>query len=139
MQKSARDIPRDPALRPVSAPARRPRLESPYNTAPQTGPEPTITRLTGDVDLVPPPGCSASVVLKGVSREDGHRYYTWWVVVGRSGEDAMSMPYKHNGEDMIRIDLPEGMSLSATDLQPYLTAFWAQQSLEPDDTPIIRS
>lgn len=139
MQKSARNIAHDPAPRPVSAPTRRPRLKPTHNTAPKTGPEPAITRLTGDVDLVPPRGCSASIVLKEVDRDDEHRYYTWWLVVGRSGEDATSMPYKHNGEDMIRIDLPEGMSLSATDLQPYLTAFWAQQSLEPDDTPIIRS
>ena len=138
MQKSARDIARDPALRPVSAPRRRTRLKSPHKTASKTGLQPTITRLTSDVDLVPPPGCGASAVLKGVNRDNGHRYYTWWLVVGRSGEDAMSMPYKHDGADMIRIDLPEGMPLSATGLQPYLTAFWAKQSLEPDDTPIIK-
>ena len=130
MSKPARDIARGPA--------RRARHKSRPGPATNAGPQPTITRLTGDVDLVPPRGCSASVVLKEVERDDDHRYYAWWLVVGRSGGDALSMPYKHHGEDMIRIDLPEGMSLSATCLQPYLTAFWNEQSLEADAPPIIK-
>jgi len=138
MQKPARDIARDPLPRPVSSPRRRARGKAPLRAAPRTGPRPTITRLTSDVDLTPPRGCSASVLLKEVSRNDAHRCYTWWLVVGRSGADALSMPYKHNGEDIIRIDLPEGMSLSATGLQPYLEAFWGAQSMEPDDPPIIK-
>ncbi len=138
MQKPTRDIARDPMPRPVSNPRRRVRRKPPHRAAPKTGPQPTITRLTGDVDVVPPRGCSASVLLKEVSRDDGHRYYTWWLVVGRSGADVLSMPYKHNGEDIIRIDVPEGMPLSATGLQPYLKAFWDEQSLEPDDPPIIK-
>jgi hypothetical protein len=138
MQKSARDIARDPLPRSVSSPRRRVRGKPPLRAAPRTEPRPTITRLTSDVDLTPPRGCSASVLLKEVSRNDVHRYYTWWLVVGRSGADALSMPYKHTGEDIIRIDLPDGMSLSATGLQPYLEAFWDAQSLEPDDPPIIK-
>lgn len=36
-------------------------------------------------------------------------------------------------------DLPEGMPLSATRLQPYLTAFWEeQQPVAADDPPIIK-
>ena len=138
MHKTVRDIPRDSTPRPVSAPMRRARHKSPNGAAAKAGPQPTITRLTGDVHLVAPRGCSASVVLKEVDRDDGHRYYTWWLVVGRSDAEALSVPYKHNGDDMIRIDLPEGMSMSADALQPYLKAFWDKQPLEPDDTPIIK-
>ncbi len=106
----------------------------------QAGPglQPTITRLDGDVELVAPPGCCASVVLKLVSRDDGHRYYSWWAVVGRNGMDRLAVSYKYTGEDTIRMDLPEGVSLSAASLQPFLTAYLAGEGTEPPDTPIIR-
>jgi hypothetical protein len=107
-------------------------------TPAKPGPQPTITRLAGDVELIAPPGCCASVVLKLVGRDDGHRYYSWWAVVGRNGMDKLSVPYKFTGEDTIRMDLPEGVSLSAASLQPFLTAYLAGEGNEPPDTPIIR-
>lgn len=99
---------------------------------------PTITRLTGDVELVAPRGCSASVLLKLVTRDDGHRYYSLWAVVGRYDRDKISVPYKYTGEDTIRFDLPEGMPLSAERLQPYLSDYLASDGTEPPDPPVIK-
>jgi hypothetical protein len=95
--------------------------------------------VTGDVELVPPRGCSATALLQQVGQGDGHRYFSWCLVVGRTAADALPVPYKHNGKDTFRIDLPEGMPLSATRLQPYLTAFWEKQPPPgADDPPIIK-
>jgi hypothetical protein len=79
----------------------------------------------------------ATVVLKEHARDEKHRYYMWWIVVGRNGEDAFSVHYKHNGEDTIRCDIPEGSVMSTVVLQSALRAFWSKQDLEPDGTPII--
>jgi hypothetical protein len=100
-------------------------------------PPPRITRLGGDIDLVVPRDCSASVVLKLVARDDGHRYYAWWLIVGRHDQDTISVHYKYSGEDTIRCDLPDGNSLSAKSLQPFLAAYLASDGTEPPDTPII--
>jgi hypothetical protein len=99
---------------------------------------PTLTRITGDIDLVAPRGFSASVLLKLVSRDDGHRYYSWWAMVGRHDMDSFAIRYKYRGEDLIRCDLPEGMPLSEASLQPYLTSFLAGEHHQPDGTPVIR-
>lgn len=100
--------------------------------------QPTVTRLVGDVELVAPRGCSASVLLKLVSRDDGHRYYVWWAVVGRHDADTFSARYKHNGEDVLRFDIPEGMALSAEALQPHLASYLKRENTEPSDPPVIR-
>jgi hypothetical protein len=99
---------------------------------------PTLTRITGDFDLVAPRGFCASVLLKLVSRDDGHRYYSWWAMVGRHDVDSFTIRYKYRGEDLIRCDLPEGMALSEESLQPHLVNFLAGEHNEPDGTPIIR-
>ena len=99
---------------------------------------PTLTRITSDVELVAPRGFSASVLLKLVSRDDGHRYYSWWAMVGRHNVDSFTIRYKYHGEDLIRCDLPEGMPLSKESLQPHLVRFLAGEHNEPDGTPIVR-
>lgn len=101
-------------------------------------PRPTLTRITGDFDLVAPRGYCASVLLKLVSRDDGHRYYSWWAMVGRHDVDSFTIRYKYRGEDLIRCDLPEGMALSEESLQPHLVSFLTGEHNEPDGTPIIR-
>lgn len=118
-------------------PARRPGQERARATRAKPAGQPKLTRLTGNVELVAPPGFSASVVLKLVKRDDGHRYYSWWLMVGRHDLDAASVTYKHTGEDAIRCDLPEGMALSAESLQPHLTQYLASLGEEPGDPPVI--
>ena len=117
--------------------AHKPAAHKPARRARATQP-PTITRLVSDVELTPPRGYSASVLLKLVSRDDGHRYYAWWAMAGRYDRDTIAISYKYTGEDTIRVDLPEGMPLSAASLQPHLTAYLTSEGIEPPDTPIIR-
>jgi len=127
-RKSARRITQPPVA--VARPSR--------SAKPAHDPAPTVTRIDGDVVLVAPTGCYASVVLKLVDRDDNHRYYSWWTVVGRHDMDKITMPYKYTGEDTIRFDLPEGVPLSAKSLQPHLTAFLAAEHTKPGAPPIIR-
>lgn len=91
--------------------------------------QPKFTRLDRDVDLVAPPGCHASVLLKLVEDSDGHRYYSWWALAGRHATDQISVPYKYTGENVIRCDLPEGMPLSAASLEPHLTAYLTSEQV----------
>lgn len=105
---------------------------------PPPEPTPVITRITRDLDLVAPRGCRASVLLKLVERDEGHRYYEWWLVVGRHGAEMMSVKYKADGADTIRVDVPEGMRLSAEALQPHVTAFLAKERVEPADPGTVR-
>jgi len=98
---------------------------------------PQLTRLTDSIELVAPAGCSASVILKLVKRDDGHRYYAFWLVAGRHELDAAAVAYKHTGEDAIRCDLPEGVPLSAETLQPHLARYLASLGEKPGDPPVI--
>jgi hypothetical protein len=132
MQKVTRAATHKPA-RHIVKPARRPR-----GSAPKLELQPTITRIDRSVDLVAPRGCSASVLLKLVTRDDGHRYYVWWAVAGRHDADAFSVHYKHNGEDVLRVDLPDGMPLSAASLQPHLESYLKSENTQPSDPPVIR-
>lgn len=125
--------------RPVSdKPARHASPKRTRVTPAKPAPRPTLTRVTGDLELVAPVGCSASVLLKLVSRDDGHRYYSWWAMVGRHDMDSFSIRIKYRGEDLIRCDLPAGMPLSEESLQPHLTSFLAGEHTQPPGTPIIR-
>jgi hypothetical protein len=101
---------------------------------------PTVTRIDRDIELVAPPGCSASVVLKFVGSHDGSRYYTWWAVAGRDNMDTVAIRFRYSGEDTIRFDLPEGMPLSAESLQPHLATYLASVDPPPPQgkPPIIR-
>lgn len=100
-------------------------------------PAPQLTRLTDSVELVAPPGYSASVILKLVKRDDGHRYYVIWMVAGRHELEAATVMYKHTGEDAIRCDLPEGMPLSAEALEPHLVRYLDSLGEKPGDPPVI--
>lgn len=120
------------ATRPAAAP-RRARRTAPTRTVTKPVPQPTFTRLTTNVELTPPVGCIATVVLKQIAHSEGTRYYKWWLMVGRNGDDASSVHYKHTGEDMIRCDIPTGMPLSEDALLPGLKAFWAKQPNLPGD------
>lgn len=99
---------------------------------------PVVTRITRDLELVAPRGCRASVLMKLVERDDEHRQYEWWLVVGRHGAETMSVKYKADGADVIRIDVPDGMPLTATELQPHLAEFLAQEHLQQNAPPTIR-
>jgi len=138
MQKITRQVSDKPARH---ASPKRTRVTT--GAGPGAGPakparRPTLTRVTGDLELVAPRGFCASVLLKLVSRDDGHRYYSWWAMVGRHDMDSFSIRIKYRGEDLIRCDLPDGMPLSEESLQPHLANFLASEHNEPDGTPIIR-
>lgn len=113
---------------------------------PQTGagarpaaqPSPVVTRITHDLDVVAPHGCRASVLLKMVERDEGHRYYDWWLVVGRRGAEMVSVKYKADGADTIRVDVPDGMRLSADALQPHVAAFLKEEGTLPAAPPTVR-
>lgn len=142
MQKMTRPVSDKPA-RHASPKRTRVTTSAGPSARPATGPtksalRPTLTRVTGDIDLVAPHGFCASVLLKLVSRDGGHRYYSLWAMVGRHGVDTFSIRYKYRGEDLIRCDLPEGMPVSEESLQPHLVSFLAGEHNEPDGTPIIR-
>ena len=99
---------------------------------------PVITRITRDLDVVAPHGCRASVLLKLIERDEGHRYYDWWLVVGRHGAEMVSVKYKADGADTIRVDVPDGMRLSADALQPHVAAFLKKEGILPAAPPTVR-
>ena len=134
MQKITRAVSHKPA-RAIASERPRARVAG---AKPAPGPAPVITRITQDLELVAPHGCRASVLLKLVERDEGHRYYEWWLVVGRHDAETMSVKYKADGADTIRVDVPEGMRLSAETLQPHVAAFLAGEGLEPADPPTVR-
>ena len=72
-----------------------------------------FSRVTGPISLAPPKNCIASVLLKLVARDDGHRIYAWWLSVGREGNDFLSVAFDVAGADVIRCDVPETSELSA--------------------------
>lgn len=97
-----------------------------------------FSRVNGDLDIVVPPHCRASVLLKLVERDERHRYYAWWLVVGRHDLDEVSVHYRYTGEDTIRFDVPQTAVLSSSSLQPLLAEFLAQDGTMPPHTPIIK-
>jgi hypothetical protein len=136
MQKIARTVAHKPARH--AEHKHKPRRATAKPTPAKPALQPTVTRVASDVELVAPRGCSASVLIKLVTRDDGHRYYSWWAVVGRHGVDTFSIRYKHNGEDVLRFDLPEGMPLTAEALQPHLASYLASENVQAADPPVIR-
>lgn len=131
--KTARPVPHKPTRARPAKPAAKP-----VKSVAKPALQPTVTRVEGNLELSAPRGCSASVLLKLVTRDDGHRYYAWWAMAGRHDADAYAIHYKHNGEDVLRFDLPEGMALSAEALQPHLESFLKGENNEPSDPPVIR-
>jgi hypothetical protein len=103
----------------------------------RTVPAPRFTRIEGNLKVVVPPDCDASVILKQVV--DGERrYYVLWLLVGRTGQKTMTVSYKHAGETAFRCDLPSGMPVSAAALQPHLAKFLKINGSLQDKPPIIK-
>ena len=98
---------------------------------------PRFTRVRKSLKLVVPSDCAASLILKEVGHDE-HRYYAWWLLVGRDDQDAMTVSYKFTGEDTLRCDIPIGATLSAAALQPYLAKFLKSEGTQEDDPPIIK-
>jgi hypothetical protein len=92
--------------------------------------------------LVPPPNCAASVVLRPVGIEDGHRIYAWWAVAGRCGEDYTEVSFALDSTPMVRFDIPKEIDLDASYLEPFLKKFVAANfpgEERPDKPPIIKN
>ena len=98
---------------------------------------PRFTRIERNTKIVVPPDCDASVILKQVGDHE-RRHYVFWLLVGRSDRDAMTVSYKHTDATTFRCDIPSGMSLSAGALQPHLAKFLKSNGLLEDKPPIIR-
>lgn len=97
---------------------------------------PRLSRIVKNIDLVPPPDCIASLVLKQVAH-DTYRYYACWLLVGRYDVDALNVKYKFTGENSIRCDIPLDGEVSLAALQPYLETFLAGEGKEPDGPPVV--
>lgn len=97
---------------------------------------PRLSRIVKNIDLVPPPDCIASLVLKQVAH-DTYRYYACWLLVGRYDVDALNVKYKYTGENTIRCDIPQDGEVSLVALQPYLVTFLDAEGKEPDGPPVI--
>lgn len=97
---------------------------------------PRLSRIVKNVDLVPPPDCIASLVLKQVAH-DTYRYYACWLLVGRYDVDALNVKYKYTGENSIRCDIPLDGEVSLAALQPHLEAFLAAEGKEPEGPPVV--
>jgi len=97
---------------------------------------PQLSRIVRNVELIAPPGCIASLVLKQVAY-DAYRYYAPWLLVGRYDVDALPVKYKFTGENTIRCDIPEDGEVSLAALQPPLVAFLEAEGKEPDGPPVV--
>jgi hypothetical protein len=141
MLKPTRTEPHKPARSPrAPRPARRPHKARPHEPRPAAlaGPAILTSRLEGDVDLIAPRGYHASVLLKLTHREDGHRVFSWWMLAGRHDMDAITVPFKYSGEEIIRVDLPEGVPLSRELIEAQLDKFLDLEGTEPPDPPTVK-
>lgn len=110
----------------------------PAHTARRQTPVPRLTRILQDLEVTAPADCDMSVILKLVAHDRDHRRYAWWLVVGRYGHDALKgVTYKFTGEDTIRCDLPAGLGLSASTVEPYLAEFLTKEGYEDDPPPVV--
>jgi hypothetical protein len=102
-------------------------------------PQATVTRIKADVDLQPPAGCSASVLLRLVGRDDTlrTRTYACWLSVGRFEARSFTAHFKYDGGDILRVDLPVGTWLDVEYLQAALRAFLHGEPTLPPDTVIV--
>lgn len=110
------------------------------NTDNQGTPPLRITRLFEDIELIAPAGYHASVLLKRIESAQGGPHYAWWAMVAQNNAEQISVSYKHvPGGDTIRVDLPCGIPLSATALEPHLADFLTTtDGVTSSDPPIIR-
>ena len=105
--------------------------------------EPVVTRIKANVELQAPPGCSASVLLRQVTRVGpadgpGQRTFAWWLAVGRFQVKAITVPFVFDGVDTLRVDVPEGTSLDTDTLQTALAMFVKGDDHLPEDTVVIK-
>ncbi|HEX2690309.1 MAG TPA: hypothetical protein VHN14_27025 [Kofleriaceae bacterium] len=110
---------------------------TPARIARRRAPAPRFTRIEHNIDVVVPLDCDASVIFKQVAHDDEHRYYAWWLLVGRYDRDALTVSYKHTGEDSVRCDIPNGTPLCAAALQPHLAKFLKSEGVLEGAPPII--
>jgi len=105
---------------------------------------PKVKRLTAaegnPSDITPPADCCATVLLREVGHDDERkeRYFAWWLVVGRDGATALTVPYKFDGAFTLRFDIPDDTLLSTDYMQDALTTWWKTDQHLPPDTPIIK-
>lgn len=104
-----------------------------------------VTKVTGDLTLVAPDDCSASVLLKLVDAITGSanprqnkRVFACWLLAGRHNLKAIKVPYVHDQIDTIRIDIPEGQSVCTSYLQRALREAWEKDPTLPPDTPVVK-
>ncbi len=107
-------------------------------TARRIASAPRFTRIKGKIKVAPPPDCRASVILKLVEEDNEHRYYAWWLLVGRYDQDVMTLSYEHTGEDTLRCDIPNGTPISAAALLPYMAKFLKSERVMDDKPPVIK-
>jgi hypothetical protein len=119
-------------------------VEAPAEAAAANEPS-RVTNVTGDLTLVPPNDCYASVLLKMIDSVTGNanprlnkRIFAWWLMAGRHGLKAMKADYTHDGVDTIRIDVPDGKPLCSSYLQQVLRDAWEKDPTLPPDTPVVK-
>ena len=136
MDKPARKISRKKASQPART-ARRPATrKSASATAHGSGTALRFTRITRSLQVMAPPDCDASVILKQVAHNK-YRYYAYWLLVGRYDHDAMSVRYKYTGEDTVRCDIPHGQMPSSAALLSHLVKFLHGEGAQNDGPPVI--
>lgn len=97
-----------------------------------------VTRVLGSLTLIAPVNYRVSVLVKmvGIDSEKEQRIYAWWLSAGRWEVDAAAVSFSYTGEDVLRIDVPEGAPLSLDYLNKVLRE-WRDPTLPPD-TPIVK-
>ncbi len=102
------------------------------------GPPAKVCRVLGSLTLIAPVNYRVSVLIRlvGIDSEKEQRIYAWWTSAGRWDVDAAAVDFTYTGEDVLRIDVPEGAPLSLDYLNQVLGK-WRDPTLPPD-TPIIK-
>lgn len=97
----------------------------------------SVTKITGNLELTPPDGCTASVLLKLVDHttKPPENVFAVWLLAGRWEAVAVSIPYQHTGETTLRIDVPAGTDPTTAYLQARLDEWWAANTTEAGGTP----
>jgi hypothetical protein len=97
-----------------------------------------VTRVMGSLTVSAPVNYRLSVLVKlvAIDSETEQRQYAWWVAAGREDAEAVPVSFTYTGEDVLRIDVPEGAPISTDYLNEVLAA-WKDPTLPPD-TPVVK-